>query len=47
MKFVMIGVLLAAGAWMALQTPTGHAYLLQAAAAGRNLADNIVGDLAH
>jgi hypothetical protein len=46
MKFVLIGVMLAAGAWLALQTPTGRAYLLQASAAGRNLADNIVGDMA-
>lgn len=45
MKFVILGLVLAAGAYFALQTPAGQAMLFRAQAAGRSLATNIVGNL--
>lgn len=46
-KLVVLGLMLVAGVYFALQTPAGQAMLLQAAAIGRGLTSNIVGNLTH
>jgi hypothetical protein len=45
MKLVFYGLVLAAGVYFAIQSPTGQALLLRAEAAGGRLATNIVGNM--
>ena len=45
MKFVVYGIVLAAGVYFAVQSPTGQSMLLRAEAAGGRLVENIVGNM--
>jgi hypothetical protein len=47
MKFMLLGVVLAGAAYFFMQTPAGHAIVLQIAAAGQALTSNIVRNMTH
>jgi hypothetical protein len=47
MRFVALGVVLAGAVYFLMQTPAGHAVVLQIGAAGQALTNNIVRNMTH